>query len=80
MQRLESRRQEFQRSMLECKQTAQQSMSEMEQQLVDLRKDLAKERTNNLTIKDDGHRSLEQLRRENAQLRDNLTKVCIALI
>ena len=50
-------------------------MSEMEQQIVDLRNDLAKERATIVTIKEEGHRSLEQMRADNIQLRDNLTKV-----
>lgn len=50
-------------------------MSDLEQQVIELKNELAKERTTILTLKDDSHRSLKVLQTENFQLRDNLSKV-----
>lgn len=72
---LEAQKHEAQRSFLESKQTTEQHMSDLEQQVIELRNELAKERTTILTLKDDSHRSLKHLQTENSQLRDNLSKV-----
>ena len=72
---MDSQKHEAQHSILELRQAADQQVSELEQQVIDLKRDLARERATLSMLRDGGHQSLEQLRTENSQLRDNLSKV-----
>ena len=75
VQLLETQRHESQRSLIESRHTAEQLISEMEQQLTDLKNQLAMERATISSLKEENLRSTKQFQAENFQLRESLAKV-----